>query len=196
MTATVAGVYEELPQNERYEACILTGNYGEAGAIDFFGPPYDLPRAISGHNNYYLWGPGGCTGELVIGIGVPQERLEAVFDDVRDEAILTCEYCMPDETNLPVYVSGTRRFPSKRPGRSSSTTTEPQRALATAESSSRAGVGNRRGGVVTGGRLLGSSVNSGTQPLRDAQGAWGSPLCCGLDKDRSFWGCVRGFADV
>jgi hypothetical protein len=111
MTATVAGVYEELPQNERSEACILTGNYGEAGAIDFFGPPYDLPRTISGHNNYYLWGPGGCTGELVIAIGVQDERLEAVFDDVREEAGFTCEYCMPDENNLPVYVSRDPKMP-------------------------------------------------------------------------------------
>ena len=58
MVASVAGVYEELPPEEQAEACILTGNYGEAGAIDFFGPEYGLPKAISGHNNYYLRGPG------------------------------------------------------------------------------------------------------------------------------------------
>ena len=105
MTATVAGVYEELPQNERSEACILTGNYGEAGAINFFGQRYGLPRPISGHNSYYLWGPGSCTGDVLISIGVYPERLEASFDNVRKETVFTCEYCMPDENNLPVYVS-------------------------------------------------------------------------------------------
>lgn len=104
MTATVAGVYEELPQDERSETCILTGNYGEAAAIDFFGSQYGLPRAISGHNNYYIWGSGNCTGETAISVGVPLERLEAVFDDVEEAAVVNCDYCMPDEDNLPIYV--------------------------------------------------------------------------------------------
>ena len=51
MTATVGGVYHGLPADQRAEACILTGNYGAAGAIDFFGPPQGLPNAISGHNS-------------------------------------------------------------------------------------------------------------------------------------------------
>ena len=29
----------------------------QAGAIDFFGAKYGLPAALSGHQNYYLWGP-------------------------------------------------------------------------------------------------------------------------------------------
>jgi hypothetical protein len=110
---TVAGVYNDLPANERSESCIFTGNYGEAGAIDFFGPEYDLPKAISGHNNYYLWGPGGCTGEVVIGIGVPLERLEAVFGNVEEASTVRCEYCMPDENDLPVYVCRRPKRPLK-----------------------------------------------------------------------------------
>lgn len=101
----MAGVHERLPSEERSESCILTGNYGEAGAIDFFGAEYGLPGAISGHNNYYLWGPGGCTGDVVISVGVPLERLEAVFGAVERMDTVTCEYCMPDENNLPVYVN-------------------------------------------------------------------------------------------
>jgi hypothetical protein len=104
MVATVAGVYHDLPPEERAESCIFTGNYGEAGAVDFFSPQYDLPKAISGHNNYYLWGPGDCTGEVVISIGVPLSRLEVVFDDVEQVDTSDCEYCMPDEDNLPIYV--------------------------------------------------------------------------------------------
>src|ERR687897_2025079 len=82
MVATVTGVYEELPLEERERACILTGNYGEAGAVDFFGPRYGLPGAISGHNSYFVWGPGGCTGEVVISVGVSQETLRGVFGQV------------------------------------------------------------------------------------------------------------------
>ncbi|MGB2636162.1 MAG: glycosyltransferase family 39 protein [Candidatus Acidiferrum sp.] len=66
MVATVAGVYNSLPPGERAETAILAGNYGGAGAIDFFGPRYGLPKAISAHQNYYYWGPRNYTGESVI----------------------------------------------------------------------------------------------------------------------------------
>lgn len=104
MVATVSGVYHDLPPEERAESCIFTGNYGEAGAIDFLGPQYDLPKAISGHNNYYIWGPGDCTGQVIISLGVPLSRLEVMFDDVEQVDMNDCEYCMPDEDNLPIYV--------------------------------------------------------------------------------------------
>jgi Dolichyl-phosphate-mannose-protein mannosyltransferase len=66
MVATVAGVYNSLPQEDRAKTGILAGNYGEAGAIDFFGPRYGLPKAISAHQNYYYWGPREYTGESLI----------------------------------------------------------------------------------------------------------------------------------
>ena len=104
MVATVARVYRGLPAEDRSRACIFTGNYGEAGAVDLFGADYGLPEAISGHNSYYVWGPGDCAGEVVISVGVPRGDLETVFGEVEKEATIRCEYCMPDEDNLPVYV--------------------------------------------------------------------------------------------
>jgi hypothetical protein len=103
MVATVDRVYEELPAEDRQRACFLTGNYGEAGAINFFGPRYGLPEAISGHNSYSIWGPGGCTGDVIISVGVPAETLRGVFGVVEQTATVRCRYCMPDEDNLPVY---------------------------------------------------------------------------------------------
>ena len=69
MVAAVATVYNSLPPEERRKTAILGGNYGEAGAIDFFGPRYGLPKAISAHQNYYYWGPRDYTGENVILLG-------------------------------------------------------------------------------------------------------------------------------
>lgn len=66
MVEAVAGVYNSLPPEERAKTAILAGNYGEAGAIDFFGGRYGLPKAISAHQNYYFWGPRQYTGESVI----------------------------------------------------------------------------------------------------------------------------------
>jgi hypothetical protein len=65
----VARVCHRIPHEQRSKCGIFAQNYGEAGAIDFFAKKYDLPRAISGHNNYWLWGPREYTGEIMIMIG-------------------------------------------------------------------------------------------------------------------------------
>ena len=48
MTKAVAKVYFSLPPAERATTAIFANSYGQAGAIDFFGPKYGLPKAISG----------------------------------------------------------------------------------------------------------------------------------------------------
>ena len=62
----VARVYQALPRAERSQTVILLGNYGEAGAIDFYGPRYGLPRALSGHLTYYYWKPRYVHARAVI----------------------------------------------------------------------------------------------------------------------------------
>jgi 4-amino-4-deoxy-L-arabinose transferase-like glycosyltransferase len=68
LAATVAAIYDSLPPNERREAAIVASNYGEAAAIDFFGARYGLPPALSAHNNYWLWGTHGYSGDVVIDV--------------------------------------------------------------------------------------------------------------------------------
>ena len=64
MVEGVANVYQSLPPEQRAQTAILAGNYGEAGAIDFFGPHLGLPKAISAHQNYYFWGRGSTAGRV------------------------------------------------------------------------------------------------------------------------------------
>jgi 4-amino-4-deoxy-L-arabinose transferase-like glycosyltransferase len=104
LVASVAKVYAGLPPEEQAVACILTGNYGEAGAIDFFGGAYHLPKAISGHNSYFIWGPGGCTGEVVISVGLRGEDVVPSFEKVTPASASYCRYCMPYENALPIFV--------------------------------------------------------------------------------------------
>ncbi len=111
--ATIARVYRGLPAAERTVACVVTGNYGEASAVNFFGPAEGLPPAISGHNQYYLWGPRGCTFQEVVSIGLPATFLTKLFTSVRPAATVHCEYCMPEENDLSVYVD---RGPRQSPG--------------------------------------------------------------------------------
>ncbi len=111
MTATIARVYHALPPERRVHTAILAGNYGEAAAIDVFGPRYDLPKAISGHNNYWLWGARGATGAVVIAVGIPRSELEEYFAAVEQADTIVSPYAMPCETNLPVYVCRDLRIP-------------------------------------------------------------------------------------
>jgi hypothetical protein len=69
MTREVARVYHELPPEQRAATAIFANSYGQAGAIDFFGKKYGLPKAISNHQNYWYWGPRHYTGESVIVLG-------------------------------------------------------------------------------------------------------------------------------
>jgi hypothetical protein len=104
MARETARVYRALPPEERARAAIFGNNYGEAGAIDFFGPGLGLPKAIGAHQNYFYWGPRGATGEvlIVLGEGNPA-ALESKCRSVEKAAVLNDRYAMPYE-NLPIYV--------------------------------------------------------------------------------------------
>lgn len=83
MVASVAKVYNSLPPEERAKTAIFAENFGEAGAIDLLGPKYGLPKAISGHQNYWLWGPRNYTGESVIVVGSRPEGEREHFNHVQ-----------------------------------------------------------------------------------------------------------------
>ena len=83
MVEKVAHIYHSLPPEEQAKTAIFCDNYGDAAAIDFFGPKYGLPKAISGHQNYFLWGPRNYTGEIVILVGGDEKEVRPQFASVR-----------------------------------------------------------------------------------------------------------------
>jgi len=74
--------WKQVPSDERPACGIFAQDYGQAGAIDFFGPRYGLPPALSGHQSYWLWGPRGYSGNCLIVLGDRRERLEELFEHV------------------------------------------------------------------------------------------------------------------
>jgi hypothetical protein len=100
----VAGVCRRLPPVDAAAARIFAPDYGVAGAVDLLGGRQGLPRAISGHNNYWLWGPRGWDGRVLIVIGGGEESLRALFHAVERAATIDCGRCMPYENGRPVWV--------------------------------------------------------------------------------------------
>ena len=110
MVATVAEVFQKLSPEEQRQCFIYVRNYGQAGAIDFFGEAYGLPKAACTHNSYWLWGPGDVSTEVGIIFGSSHDIEESLddlrpdFDSVELGAVFTCTYCMPYENNRPIII--------------------------------------------------------------------------------------------
>ena len=101
----VTAAYRSLPPAEQRAAVIFASNYGEAGALTVLGRDNGLPPIVSGHNSYWLWGPGERRGDVVLAL-VPASRgrLEQAFESVEQVAVITCDHCIPYENHRPIYV--------------------------------------------------------------------------------------------
>jgi hypothetical protein len=97
MVETVAHIYNSLPPDQRSRTAIFGNNYGEAGAIDFFGARYGLPKAISAHQNYYLWGPRDYKGEDIILLQWNRARAERYCNSVEEAGTNEHPLAMEDE---------------------------------------------------------------------------------------------------
>jgi Dolichyl-phosphate-mannose-protein mannosyltransferase len=106
MTQVVARFYDSLPPDVRSQTAIFGQNYGQAGAIDLFGPKYGLPPAISGHQSYFLWGPRNYTGDSMIVMADRKERLEQIFASVEKVGSVYHPYSMPYEHFDVFYCRG------------------------------------------------------------------------------------------
>jgi hypothetical protein len=104
LAATVAKVYQSLPPSDRAQAAIVAQNYGEAAAIDFFGRQYGLPPALSGHNQYYLWGTHGYSGNVIIDVRGDCGAREHLFQSSERAATFSSPWVMPYENDSPIMV--------------------------------------------------------------------------------------------
>ncbi len=105
MVAEVARVYHSLPPDVQARTGIKTDNYGEAGAIDYFGPKYGLPPAICFHQNYWYWGTHGYTGEsmILLGEGDP-EHLKRITEHAENMGHFEYPYAL-ENTDI-WYIQG------------------------------------------------------------------------------------------
>src|SRR4029077_15922908 len=111
LAGTVASVYKSLRPDERARAAIFARSAGEAAAIDIFGKPYGLPPALSGNDNYWIWGPRGFSGDVLIDVNGNLKVARGRFRSVQLAATFRNPYAMPYENNVPIYICRGIRAP-------------------------------------------------------------------------------------
>ncbi len=81
--ALIGREYRALPPSQRRLTTILTGNYGEAGAVQRYRSQFGLPQAYSGANNFWLWGPPPAADTSAIAVNLSPAFLRREFAHVR-----------------------------------------------------------------------------------------------------------------
>lgn len=103
IVAETATAFNKLSPADRPGCGIFAQDYGQAGAIDFYGPRYGLPPALSGHQTYWLWGPRGYSGNCLIVLDDRRDRLEELFDSVEFVGI-SADNRYALEQRIPVFL--------------------------------------------------------------------------------------------
>lgn len=111
MVQKVSSAYNKLSEEEKKEALIFGQNYGEAGAVNFYRNKYNLPQAISAHNNYWIWGyPEDYKGNVLIIIGSNYEDNSEFFEEVKLAESHSNKYGMSFE-NVDIFICKKPKMP-------------------------------------------------------------------------------------
>jgi hypothetical protein len=105
LAAAVAHAYDSLPPEKRAQVVLIAENYGEAGALEYYGPRLGLPRVVSAAGTYWFFGPGEKPGTVAVTLGVSKEDLEKFFETVTPAGRVINSWGVPEELDVPVYVA-------------------------------------------------------------------------------------------
>lgn len=83
LVGEVNRIYKSLPPEEQAQTGIMAMNYGEASALELYGPAYGLPKVISGENTYWYRGYGNNPPPKLIIIGLERRYLNYVSNSCR-----------------------------------------------------------------------------------------------------------------
>jgi 4-amino-4-deoxy-L-arabinose transferase-like glycosyltransferase len=112
LVGEVAGAFDTLPPAERATARVLAGNYGEAGAVDWFGPALGLPSAISGHDTYWFWRPRQQTSGPLVTLGYQEAQLNTLCGSLSKVGAVTNPIGIDnEEQGGPIFICRDLRMP-------------------------------------------------------------------------------------
>lgn len=110
----VVNAYNSLSEEDKKQTIVAAGNYGQAGAIELFGKPYNLPPVACSHNTYYLWSKDRVNGSILLPLDddISYEGLTRLFDEVEmHPGIFRSEYVSHHENNLVVFICRGPKMP-------------------------------------------------------------------------------------
>jgi len=96
----VAAVRDRLSPTERAQYAVLAENYGEAGAIELYGPKYGLPTPISTVNDFHDRGWGPFEPQTIIIVGGSLEDESKFFDGCSVVATVRMPYDVQNEESV------------------------------------------------------------------------------------------------
>jgi 4-amino-4-deoxy-L-arabinose transferase-like glycosyltransferase len=105
LAAAVAHVYDSLPAEKRAQVVLGADNYGEAGALEYYGPRLGLPRVVSSAGSYWFFGPGEKPGTVLVSLGVSKEDLERWYGTVTPAGRVINAWGVPEESDVPIFVA-------------------------------------------------------------------------------------------
>lgn len=94
----------KLSEQDRQKAYIITRNYGEAGALQYYSKEFNLPPVICAHNSYWMWGYEEANGDCMIAFGFTVKDMQAAFESVEEIDRVKTDYSMPYESDLGILV--------------------------------------------------------------------------------------------
>ncbi|MBI1388594.1 MAG: hypothetical protein GC154_09125 [bacterium] len=103
MAEELGKAYQSLSPEERERCAIVLDNYGQAGAVEFYGKPYGLPTPICGHNNYYFWAPENPPWDIIITLGA-REDAEGKVESIEEAGVFTIRYSREFHNPCPVLI--------------------------------------------------------------------------------------------
>lgn len=103
MVNALAKVYYSLPPEEQAKTAIFGSDFGQSGAIDFYGPRLGLPKSIGNHLTNWCWGPRNYTGEIMILLGGTREEHSRHFERVEAVGEVGHPYAMRQE-HFTIYL--------------------------------------------------------------------------------------------
>lgn len=89
---------------------IAAGNYGEAGAAEFYGARYGLPAVVSPVGSFWFFGPGTKPGRVAIVVGGDPHDLQPMYRDITEVARVKSPWSVSEERDVPIYVARSPRM--------------------------------------------------------------------------------------
>jgi hypothetical protein len=111
LAQATATAVQQLPPTERDRVTVVTANYGQAAALNYFGPRLELPRASTGHMTFFLWGPANPAANILVTVGLHQQWPERVCGSFTLAGESDHPLGLPHERHIPIHICRGLRTP-------------------------------------------------------------------------------------